>query len=97
MRRTRWVEVVDDPAGGLDSDVGGQQQGLQFLEQFVVDLFPAQQQIGQAVGKVRAGAGETLFQALEQAGGGGLFALVRCRVAGRGGGVFPFLFAETEH
>ena len=49
-------KIVDDAACGIDPDVGCEQQGLDFLEQILVDLAPTAQQIAEGVTQAGPGA-----------------------------------------
>ncbi len=67
VARQAVVQVVDQGRGGLDTGVGAQQQGFDFLDREGIDAAPAEHQVGDAAAQAFAGAREALTQAGEQA------------------------------
>ena len=53
--------------GRFHPDIGGQQQGFEFIEKILVDLLAAEQQGSQTIGEVVSGSGKTLLKAGEEA------------------------------
>src|SRR3546814_10009576 len=66
------AQVFDQPGGGGDADVGGDQRGLDFVEQVVVELGVAREQ---AAEPAREAAATQAFAPARLAGRGGGFVL----------------------
>ena len=88
------LQGVEQRLGGVDADVGGDEDGFEFLEQLGVDLAADAEQAGQLAAEPVAGLGESLLQPLRPARtrlGSGRFGGrrgrdgLRRRLFGRGG------------
>jgi hypothetical protein len=84
------AQLVEQVLGGLDADVGSQEDALQFLVEFFIDLRMAAEQFADRGVEYASGLAQALFEALRPGGGG------RCvSLGGRGGGLGGF--EETKH
>ena len=72
LARNLGGEALDNRVRRLYADIGGEQLGLDVLQQFVVDPLGPENESGQAVHQTVAGLGQTVAKAAEQAFGGGL-------------------------
>ncbi|MCY1414227.1 hypothetical protein D9M71_296700 [compost metagenome] len=90
LARHALGQVLDDHAGRLDADVGGQQARLDLVEQLVVDRLAAEEQAGHALADAGAGLRQALLEAGEEAELGRFGAGRCCRDGfhrGRSGGL----------
>jgi hypothetical protein len=75
LARDLLRQFVYDFTGGIDTDIGHQQHGLDFLQQRCINGLAAKYQVGDTPGQALAGAGKTVLEAGKQAG---LFRFVFC-------------------